>query len=1174
MTPTLSPIGLLLTAAALAPAGEPGRPATIRVLAPDGKPVAGARVVVVPYEQVRDRHKPDPPARVTDAAGQVAATAAAAGRPSPYVFVRDAAGRIGGGLLHQWWEVGELSGPAEFVLLDPVERSGRVTDPSGKPRAGAEVTPVTIYLPHNAPWGDRRPNSVYFPNGEQARLAVRADADGRFTLKGLAAGYHVRLRVSAPGAGETTYTALAGAAMDVKHAAAGSVRVTVTGVDPSKLLGQSCQLTDAETAARPAGDAAIPERYAGPAFTVRSPFVIPNVPPGWYWLTVQPSASCPATPGPVESLEVKPGAEAAATLPFRPAARVTGRVVSREGGKGVAGVRVAVNYRPGDPAKFRGPGDGQTRYLGSVVTGPDGTYTAYGPPGWLRVSVEAAPDGYVVPPEGTGPTPPEPAAVAADKPHAFGDLALLGAVTLKGKVVLPGGRPAAGATLLSPGVNVLAPPVFADGSGAFVFKNLVPGDVIAVRARLGKAANVPFIVELGRNPGPVTVEVSEANAARFRGRVEGPTGAVAGATVRLIHHVPGLGRFSSFGYTIDRAVARTDADGRFAFEGFWPRDTYHLHIAAPGYADQEVNDLRGEAGVTRDVPAVKLRRVGLSVSGTVTEDGGRPVAGAEVFTTDGPAAVSATTAADGRFSLAGFYDAPGFVFARKAGYRLSAVPVVPGDGRAVAVVLRKADVPPDPAPVVSAAGAAAQEKFLRHLLRKMWETRTETGYGGSAVQCMARIDPPLARSWVDAERARPGGKTNWGRLVDEAEREKNLFAIAREDPDEAVALLRDVKGDGGFLEVLRLGRRLLEVDRAKAARLAEEAVVRARQMKASEKVWSLAEAGELAARAGNRAGGERVVREAAELSEKLSAGGRDRDSMARGMAAARLAPFDGPRANALLAALKDPTEYNRFLASAAAQVAAVDPARAKEMLGHFRPDNTYYRQEARLLVAYEIVGERPDEAAELVAGVDFAPYRVLGLVRLAVLTAPRDRARAARLIDRAVGLLDSDPDGFRSWSNFGGRAGLAVVAAVRGNQIGHPDAAGLVAHVLALRPTGQEAIGTNDREDRLVNVAAALALVDPTTARRVLAGVAPPDRIVDKALSRKRDWVFAMALADPERACELVDRLFERAAADRGPGPALQSSGVLELARILTAADRYEELSTFGSLSREIRVQD
>src|SRR5207253_9935703 len=116
---------------------------------------------------------------------------------------------------------------------------------------------------------------------------------------------------------------------------------------------------------------------------------------------------------------------------------------------------------------------------------------------------------------------------------------------------------------------------------------------------------------------------------------------------------------------------------------------------------------------------------------------------------------------------------------------------------------------------------------------------------------------------------RTDGKTDWTSTINGVARERTLIETAKVDVDEALALLQKSKGINGFWEVHRLGEALLTVDKAKAARVAEEAVVRAREGNGAARVTWMGAAGDLAVRAGLTASGTKVLQEAAELAEEL-----------------------------------------------------------------------------------------------------------------------------------------------------------------------------------------------------------------------------------------------------------------------------------------------------------------
>ena len=792
-----------------------------------------------------------------------------------------------------------------------------------------------------------------------------------------------------------------------------------------------------------------------------------------------------------------------------------------------------------------------------------GNYIAYGPSNWYSIGVQRPPASYVAPPDDRGASGTPPAQVTVGKSHTFPDIALLRAVDFAGAVVRADGKPAAKAVVNPCLMDFFSDrqSVVTDAQGRFVLKHVRPDDIIEPRIRLGNAVNRCVEFDPAELKTPVKIEISEKFAVRFRGRVTDSQGnPLAGARVEIGHNFNGVGRNSSYGLGNIIGEVRTGPDGRFESPGLWAKDDYHFKARVERYGDAESKRLCGEAGSVREVPTIVLTRSAGAVAGTVVGLGGKPVAGATVFGVDGPRPFSTITKADGRFTLQGFFDAPGFIFAKKDGYRMTAVPVTPG-GQAIAILLRTLAEPPAPAPRITPEHGAAERELIQKLLTALWKVHDKYGYERSIVSDMARIDLDKAKAWRDDELKRTDDKVDLTDVFDREIRRRTLFDLARKDLDEALEILRGVKGRGAFDETLELGKRLLSVDPKKAERLAEEAVILARKMMLPQKVWSLAEAGELAIRAGNKAGGAKVIGQAADLAEKMET--EHFDGLARGMVAARLAPIDWPRAKKLLDSFKEPSDYNRYLHNAAGQLAYTDLAKAKKLLAEFRPGNDFYPHSARLLIASRIAKDHPDEAVALVEGTGNPVYRAKGLLQLAGHLAPTDRKRAIALIDRAFDEVEKDPHEFSRWSNSGGPAGMAAFGVYRAKEIGHPDVAALVARTLTLR-NGRDSSSPKDNQNNVVRVAAVLALTDPAAARQLLAAIAPPDQFVQRAADESREWLFALALADPTRAIALMDRQLASLAKYQGNGNALGHTGLVELGSILTSRNRLADLGMYG----------
>jgi hypothetical protein len=189
----------------------------------------------------------------------------------------------------------------------------------------------------------------------------------------------------------------------------------------------------------------------------------------------------------------------------------------------------------------------------------------------------------------------------------------------------------------------------------------------------------------------------------------------------------------------------------------------------------------------------------------------------------------------------------------------------------------------------------------------------------------------------------------------------------------------------------------------------------------------------------------------------------------------------------------------------------------------------------------------------------------MGLARLATLV--KDRARAWKLIDRAMALVDEHPDDLRSWSNYGGEPSIAAVVAVRARVVGHPALAELVGRVLALRPTESYQPQKASRDQGTVALATVLAFADPATARALLAGVAPPAEYARRAPTERREWLLAVAVADPDGAKAVVEAVLSAAKVRRGGDEATSGTGLIELVSVLTQpGERIAHLAGYASI--------
>src|SRR5262249_29742228 len=174
------------------------------------------------------------------------------------------------------------------------------------------------------------------------------------------------------------------------------------------------------------------------------------------------------------------------------------------------------------------------------------------------------------------------------------------------------------------------------------------------------------------------------------------------------------------------------------------------------------------------------------------------------------------------------------------------------------------------------------------------------------------------------------------------------------------------------------------------------------------------------ARLGRKEAARRLIDEAAADAAKLGTAGME--GYARGIAARALAPFDVDRALAIVAPFTTPNEKDRYTGFVAGAIAAINPDRALALVDAIGQESSL-ADTLRTEIAYRIGAEHPDRAVRIIEGMKTHAAdkeRAEALAWLAVSVAPRDRARAVALIDRALASPVDRPEVYRSWIHFGG----------------------------------------------------------------------------------------------------------------------------------------------------------
>ncbi len=369
--------------------------------------------------------------------------------------------------------------------------------------------------------------------------------------------------------------------------------------------------------------------------------------------------------------------------------------------------------------------------------------------------------------------------------------------------------------------------------------------------------------------------------------------------------------------------------------------------------------------------------------------------------------------------------------------------------------------------------------------------------------------------------------------------------------DEAISLLADLDAEEACTILRKLGRHFQATEPARGLRFAEEAVVKARAMPLPRRIWALAQTGDLVVRLGRQQAGKKLPTEAADLADKLGTEGMQ--EVARGETARLLTPYDLPRARRLIQPIKDAGATNRWLSEMAGQLARTDPKAALALVDELQEDRSTVREVTRLRIACQAAVRDPAEGARIAAAIPDVRYRAEALVHVATAVAGRDRKLAWSLLDQALALYLDQPEAFRSWTNYGGRAVFAAWTAGQTAVLGYPDPESAVARALACQLSEHEAHSPAHALETQVRMAKVLALVDPGAARHLLARVVPQQKILGTGYSgfEKQDWLVARCLADPERGPALVDEAIAKLNAKERMD--FYQSGLMQLAQVLSA---------------------
>ena len=184
---------------------------------------------------------------------------------------------------------------------------------------------------------------------------------------------------------------------------------------------------------------------------------------------------------------------------------------------------------------------------------------------------------------------------------------------------------------------------------------------------------------------------------------------------------------------------------------------------------------------------------------------------------------------------------------------------------------------------------------------------------------------------------------------------------------------------------------------------------------------------------------------------------------------------------------------------------------------------------------------------------------------LAVAVAPRDRARAAALIDRALALPVDRHEAFRSWIHFGGATTPRRADGGLCRHAGYPDMGSVIMRVMATRTSlGDRDASGPALEIRSATMAAVpLALVDPGAAgccssrSRPAAASTPPSSPRSPAPTGCAPGPWWTS----RRPAALVDARL--AALEKAKGAGFRNSGIFPMVETLISSPARREAKVF-----------
>lgn len=793
--------------------------------------------------------------------------------------------------------------------------------------------------------------------------------------------------------------------------------------------------------------------------------------------------------------------------------QVSGRVIGMADKKPVAGATV----------QFWNITEGTMRYGAKVETDAEGRFIAHTGKGELRLDVTACPAGYVPHPrQGRSPEKKKLTPTIEIKDDTtWPDLLVESGCDVTLEVIDESGKPAVGAI-----VKVVSPAGYPEGEmygtrqttdadGRYVIRQVSTQDTLPIWVRTAEAISESGLIVIpGELDGPLRVKLATGNGFRFRCKVVDTRGEpVPNAQITIGTSYRYASKWVDGGLALSGGAgsATTNARGVAVTGPLWGDRTYSLTVKADGFDSSESSQTVGGSGIVDLKPFVLSPARRASVTGTVVDKNGKPLAGVRVFGAgDKWARVTTSVSTDGagKFKLSELAPDVRYVFADKAGFRLGGAKT---NRDSIRITLRSNDSSPVGLRKQSFPDRNAQLEAARKLIEQAWALPAHPGITSriEPLVGMARIDPERAATLSEAA----GGNFTYMLQANEAAR------IVRDDPDRAIELLGKVRKWKAIQTALELGKELAaSVDREQrqiALRLADFVI---QKSDTDPRVVPLL----------TTLGEHKKAKQQLERSINLIESKPDPDkSWELEETAISLAPYDFEQAQSLARKAKAGYSRTEAMAGVALAIADTDPDKAIAEVNALTGDGNApnIRDRHRLLIAMRLVRKDIDRAIELVHSCEEPGNRAQALGWLAVPVAKIDRPRAWKLIDEALAVHRGNNNAYESWSNFGAAGPFAAALAVQAQATDYPDMESVIWHVRAACRSRGAVTEVQRRLRSTIGTARILAIVDKIAARELLNAVADKVDQLPRGrggVSLYDQWLQAWLIVDFNRGVSLL----------------------------------------------------